>query len=551
MRFDDCLRTVLSADTSAGLGAQSAWRQLLDLVGRRRIAADDVAIRSLKALRLLVPLDVRVASARALALLTPPSALVFLLAEDELSVAAPVIRTVNLSADTWLALLPRLTPAMRSILRQRIDLPPDAARGLQAFGSTDFVLSDGYSTISQTSDIGYEPVEPAIQAKESLPTSERNDDKQRGIELLDAPISGGSGLDEDSLTTSDIVLRIEAFRQTHTKVVRPALLSQPSDRLCYEADVKRLIRWAKGAERSALVSRRFDRANVTPSDRRDAGRAVLEVGGTSDAAGTWLVASKPVYDRRTGRLVGARGVGRRWDDAAASARQKRSDGTVSDGLRQIAHELRTPTNAIAGFAELIETQLLGPVAPAYRDRAAAIRGDATDLIEAIDDLDMAAQIDGNALRLDQDVVPLEPLLIQIVSDLSPLASLRGVELRLASRFADVTIVGDQRALERLLGRLLAALVAAGRRDERIRITVEMTVMPETVAIRFDRPADLQTQGAEEVPTRPLLGTVFSLRLAQSLAMELGGRLIIEEDRLTLWLAVPRVSMMDRATTSQA
>ena len=56
---------------------------------------------------------------------------------------------------------------------------------------------------------------------------------------------------------------------------------------------------------------------------------------------------------------------------AGTARRPRTDeraepsrpapATPADSLRQLVHELRTPTNAIAGFAEMIETQILGPV----------------------------------------------------------------------------------------------------------------------------------------------------------------------------------------------
>ena len=36
VRFDDSLKTVLSADMESGFGAQSAWRQLIDLMGRAK-----------------------------------------------------------------------------------------------------------------------------------------------------------------------------------------------------------------------------------------------------------------------------------------------------------------------------------------------------------------------------------------------------------------------------------------------------------------------------------------------------------------------------------
>ena len=50
MRFDDSLKTVLSADMDSGFGAQSAWRQLVDLMGRGRIAADEPGLARLRML---------------------------------------------------------------------------------------------------------------------------------------------------------------------------------------------------------------------------------------------------------------------------------------------------------------------------------------------------------------------------------------------------------------------------------------------------------------------------------------------------------------------
>lgn len=140
VRFDDSLKTILAADMATGFGAQSAWRQLVDLMGRGRAVVDEPAIARLRLLRQAVPVDVRAASARALAFAKPDARLVGFFAEDVLAIAAPVLRTATLATDEWLALLPRLTPASRSVLRHRRDLSAGVQRGLQSFGSTDFVL---------------------------------------------------------------------------------------------------------------------------------------------------------------------------------------------------------------------------------------------------------------------------------------------------------------------------------------------------------------------------------------------------------------------------
>jgi hypothetical protein len=55
VRFDDSLKTVLSADMATDFGAQSAWRQMVDLIGRGRSPADAESLARLQALRKLVP----------------------------------------------------------------------------------------------------------------------------------------------------------------------------------------------------------------------------------------------------------------------------------------------------------------------------------------------------------------------------------------------------------------------------------------------------------------------------------------------------------------
>ena len=65
MRFNDSLETVLAADVSTPIGAELAWRQLVDLVGRRRVADDPRAFAAIEALYPRVSPRARAAAARA------------------------------------------------------------------------------------------------------------------------------------------------------------------------------------------------------------------------------------------------------------------------------------------------------------------------------------------------------------------------------------------------------------------------------------------------------------------------------------------------------
>lgn len=748
MRFDDTLETVLASDLGTPYGVQSAWRQLVDLIGRRRAVAGHRAMGVLRSIRDSVPLPVRAASARTLEFADPPPPLVRLFALDELQVALPVLRSARMNSSEWIQLLPELAPASRAVLRNRRDLSPVVRRALESFGPIDFVLPDetvrevpvempapepavateealiaesiaavsvDWSEVLAAPSAEAVPIEaeaeplaegmaqapepepePALEmadepatepvpevvgeekplvywsatAPQRLPAHEsslaallaRLPDSGVAAELPDAPLSNEvervgaelaeapgpfadqlpepalvpaededlsfialaglapslsaraaqvveaariplrpvqSGTDESGLPAeviappesgaqgramehsdalvaevrqmaaeaagdddgtfeiADVVARIDAFWR-HREETGPQALPEPrlADDFRFETDAKGMIRWVDGVSRAPLVGVSLD-SQSTPGGpessrvdgiaggafRRRAGfsNARLSVEGDSDAAGDWLISAIPVFDPGNGRFTGYRGTARRprVDERAEPVRQLAGPAMPADSLRQLVHELRTPTNAIAGFAEMIEAQMLGPVGDAYRDRAQVIRSQARELLGAIDDLDLAARIDSAALSLVPGQIALRPVLAMIVDDLAPLAELRGSVVALP--IADLSVMGDRRAVERLLARLLATLVSASGQGERIGVHMA----PEgadTVAITIDRPQALADYPGDSVldidderEDATLLGTGFALRLARNLSRELGGALVIGRESLTLRL----------------
>ncbi|WP_037513726.1 histidine kinase dimerization/phospho-acceptor domain-containing protein [Sphingomonas sp. HT-1] len=511
LRFDDSLETVLAGDVESPSGAPSAWRQIVDLIGRGRAAPDPRAFRLLETIRGRVPLAAREASVRALEFARPPASLVRLLAVDVLPVARPVLRTAQIDDAEWIALLPQLSAEGRHVLRHRRDLSPAVVGALAAFGA-DFTLADQRTA-------------PEV-----------------------APVAPPPGL----FAVADIVARIDAHRRERADRSIPAAppVPQASD-FRFETDVAGVIRWVEGVDRAPVIGLSFDLQGVHRGSRLDgvaAGafrrraaftNARMTIAGDSSAAGDWLISAIPTFDPLGGRFCGYRGTARRprVDERAEPLRQSPVE---ADLLRQLVHELRTPTNAIAGFAEMIEAQMLGPVPAAYRERAAFIRGQVRELLGAIDDLDLAARIESAALALAPGTVALRSLLSGIAADLAELLALRGSALILPED--DALISGDARAVERLLARLLATLVSASARGERLALRLERE-KSGFATIRIDRPAALgdypgdamlaiDDEGTEDLT---LLGAGFALRLARNLARELGGSLSIASDSLSLQL----------------
>ncbi|WP_349293050.1 sensor histidine kinase [Sphingomonas lycopersici] len=572
LRFDDSLKTVLAADASTPFGAQAAFRQIADLAARGRIEETPELLARLRELRERVPLAVRAAAARALALATPSAGLVAVFAEDDQSVAAPVLRAARLDDANWCALLPSLGPTGRAILRHRDDLSEAVIRALESFGPADFALGHDRAEAEPVEAAPAEVIEEHPVVSSAPPPQPAPLAAVLGIEPATAPGGG--------FQIAALVDRIAAFRQLHgehpvataepvePRAAEPAAAA-PIERFGFETDASGVIRWVDAAPRAAVIGIGF----LTPGGdgrphvdgvasgafrhRTAFNDARLSIAGRSALAGDWRISGVPMFDPASGRFVGFRGAARRprVDEGAIG---RRADNGGVEGLRRLVHELRSPTNAIAGFSELIETAMLGPVPDVYRQRAAAIRTQAADLVGAIEDLELAARIEGDALDLHEGAVALAPLLARTLDELAPLMRLRGCTVDLAPVPPALALACDERIAERLVGRLVAALIASAADGERLAIDVRdegadvaiditrplaLATIPDTALLTLDAEREVEMPGA------PLLGTGFAIRLARNLATELGGALIIDADRLTLRLPTGLIDDMGQASTN--
>ncbi|MCH4892667.1 sensor histidine kinase [Sphingomonas sp. SFZ2018-12] len=576
MRFDDTFATVLATDLSHSLARETAWRQLVDLIARGRAPLDDGTLGLLHDLHREMPESVRAAGGRMLQLARPPAPLVRLFAADVATVSTPVLRAVTLDAADWLDLLPHLSPVGRAVLRHRTDLPAAVGRALEAFGATDFVLSDDRDGID---DPGAEAVAAApAPPPATLSSFATIGSIARGLPFVaQAPAAEASAREQAEAAPgtgearaagpfriADIVARIDAYHQRRARardagepvVADPApatpaaAAAPPPGTFRFEADANGVIRWADGIERAMLIGLSLHHpapANGTGVDGVAAGAvqrragfddARLQIAGRTADAGDWLISGVPVFERQSGRFTGYRGTARRprADERADHARRS-GDSRRMETLRELVHELRTPIGAISGFAEMIAGEILGPVPPIYRERAQTIRANARELLAIIDDIDLAARMDAHALDLRPGRVAMQPVLAGIVRDLSQLIALRAAEIVMPE--TDAAVRGDRRAVERLLARLIATVVAVTEAGERIAIRLVRDGDREVV-VAIDCPRELRLSTGEaratiDLEDEGLVSTGFSMRLVTNLARELGGALAIDADRLTLRL----------------
>lgn len=576
-----------------------AWQQLVDLAAQRRANSDESGhvYAVLRSWRGSVSLERRRRTAESLIGRPIPTALFAFFAEDDLSVTQGLARAVQFEGAEWRALLPMLPPPVRALLRHRDDFDEEARRALAVFGAADRIISGPVSPGPEMAAM----VDPEPHVVRAPPIS---------AETIAADIAAAD-TDEDSGTQiRDLMMRIEAFRRDRpppkpvirspfpatkkadTQSIEPdaidivpagdVMLSETgmemlpaaaaaaeemplrAEHFRFETGADGTLIWVDGAPREPLVGISIAATAGSPEYGVD-GYAVgafrrrapfrdarLTVPGTGVATGEWRISAVPFFGQQDGRFAGYRGTARRprLDEITRTSSANGLYGSVfrPESLRQLVHELRTPLNAILGFAEMIDGQILGPAARDYRARALEIADEARRLLVAVDDLDTAARVDSNALRLEHAHVDGAAALRRICDDLGPLARERGVELQLSAPLDIGALSVDPVALDRIYSRLLSALVAVSCEGEAL--TVAFAGEGEVARLRVDRPEALRAQDEHELldpayspdgdwPDAPLLGLGFALRLVRNLAEAAGGQFVIRADRFELVLPLAR------------
>ncbi|WP_129792442.1 histidine kinase dimerization/phospho-acceptor domain-containing protein [Sphingosinicella sp. CPCC 101087] len=535
MRFDDMIATVLAQPAGPPDKRGIRWRQLVDLLAQRRTGDPEATARAydwLREHRSALDADTRRETARALSGLAVHPDLVAFFAEDAPSVAAPLIAGARLRADEWLALLPKLGPAARALLRHRRDLPREVNAALGAFGSSDYVLEGGVA-------------EPELSAPPPAPAEHEESQIQ------------------------ELVERIEAFRRRREEDREAERIPEEeafAESFRWETGTDGILRWVEGAPREALVGQSLaviaglgqhgvDGQVAGAFEKRAPFRdARLSVAGAGAASGDWRISGVPYFDPHRGNFLGYRGTARRprLDETARSDAPSPSGlfgpQLPADSLRQLIHELRTPLNAIIGFAEMIEGQFLGPAPSPYRGRAGEIMDQARRLLSAVDDLDTAARIETRRLDLDASAVDAAALLGRLHESYERIAAQRGSRLALAIAPELPPAQVEPGAVERMFARLLAATIGLAGENETIateialvrrgnRPMLHLSVDRPQAIDGFDESALLDPGYSPEGdwPDAPALGLGFALRLVRNLAEAVGGALLIGDERISLYL----------------
>jgi hypothetical protein len=350
----------------------------------------------------------------------------------------------------------------------------------------------------------------------------------------------------DTPSITDMVERIERLQQTRPRDT-PRPPAGEARLFEWESDASGHIAWVEGAPRGAFVGRPLGGDGVGLLERQAASRlgqrhpfvdVPLAIG--EPLAGTWTATGVPAFDPGSGRFLGYRGLARRTDGATPAAAVGRE--TDMDALRELVHEIKTPLNAIIGFAEIIDGQYLGPAHRKYRERAAVIVGQARQLLEAVEDLDFAARLRAARATTKRDGSRLSDLFPPIAAELDQCLAVHGGILEVDIDDNRHRCARPPELAGRLLRRLLLSLCRVVSPGETFRLAVSrrgaMCLLTVGRPRRLDAVPDSQLLDPSFDPEegdQQKVGLGFALRLVRGLARVAGGSLIIDEQRITLEL----------------
>jgi len=271
-----------------------------------------------------------------------------------------------------------------------------------------------------------------------------------------------------------------------------------------------------------------------------------------------ITALRDDYDELIGYLlIGADNSVRKQIElelTAAKAVAERANLAKSDFLSNMSHELRSPLNAILGFAQLMASDPV-PQSPAQRESTEQILHAGWYLLDLINEILDQALIDSGKLLLSLEPMALDEVLLDCQAMIEPQAQKYTVALDFRSSLTPHFVRADRTRVKQVLLNLLSNAIKYNRPGgtvvveceprgaDRVRISVRDTgagLSTEQLAQLFQPFNRLGQQAGAEPGTG--IGLVMTKRL-----VELMGGVIGVESTLdlgsTFWVDLIRASQI--------
>ena len=254
----------------------------------------------------------------------------------------------------------------------------------------------------------------------------------------------------------------------------------------------------------------------------------------------------PIRDR-DGRVVGAVLVFRDVTEEYAAKAELESAKSIaetaslakSDFLSSMSHELRSPLNAILGFAQLMESASPSPTT-GQKENIAQILKAGWHLLTLINEVLDLAVVESGKMSVSPEPVSVAEVFSECRAMMEPQAESRGISMTFAKVDAACYVLADRTRLKQVLINLLSNAIKYNRErgtvevkcgaisPERIRISVKDAgagLAPEKLAKLFQPFNRLGQEGGAEEGTG--IGLVMSKRLVELMGGSVGVESVLD------------------------
>jgi signal transduction histidine kinase len=275
----------------------------------------------------------------------------------------------------------------------------------------------------------------------------------------------------------------------------------------------------------------------------------------------------PVFDEASGSFTGYRGTGtdvtrqhemelraRKTQKALESSltelreRNVQLDGALKQAqlaaraktefLGKMSHELRTPLNAIIGFAEMSVQQVFGALNPRYLSYFRDIHSAAYHLLNIINDILDAVNIDSNRVSVSPRPIRLADVLVQARSIVAVRAEQREVDISAVYLSDEFMVTADPDRTRQVMVNLLTNAVKFTPPGGSVGVDarhvdgnlVEFTVWDTGIGIPADQHARVFEsfhQVNSDILSTPTEGTGLGLTISRQLVQLMGGDIAVD------------------------
>jgi PAS domain S-box-containing protein len=207
----------------------------------------------------------------------------------------------------------------------------------------------------------------------------------------------------------------------------------------------------------------------------------------------------------------------------------------SEFLSSMSHELRSPLNAILGFAQLMESDSR-PQSPTQKEGAAEILKAGWHLLKLINEILDLAKVESGQITMSQEPVSLAEVLLECHAMVEPQAQEYGIKLTFPTFFSPIFVRGDRTRLKQVLINLLTNAIKYNIKQGTVDVTcseerdgcVRTNIMDSGVGLSPEQLQELfkpfnrlgQDEGSEQ-------GTGIGLVVAKRLVELMGGVIGVE------------------------